>query len=312
MCTLSNITCDVAIVTHNRREYLSEAIGSVISQSFTNYNCYVISDYEPEWEDLANYLLKLDDERFQLIRNSKPGANASRNKGLEASNSCLVAFLDDDDTWHEDKLHKHVMLHSTQPDLSFSYSSVLRFHEAGEIMRLYCEATLRDGGAAFQALGPATTSAVVVNREKALSVGGFDDTLPAIQDWDLFYRLCLDVGRSSQPCACIKKALVNYRYHRNTRISGSVKRRHRAVHLIMNKYPGDPDVVSIARGWIKQTVATSQWDAGFERNLWRRLTSVSLVTMDNWRTLLIHPDLLFRAFYYILIGSSFKGRASNE
>lgn len=312
MCTLRNITCDVVIITHNRPEYLSEAVDSVISQSFSDFNCYVISDYKPEWEDLAKYLATLNDERFQLIRNSKPGANASRNKGLGASNSCCVAFLDDDDTWHKDKLRKHVKLHSTQPDLSYSYSSVLRFHEAGEIMNLYCEASLREGGPAFQALGPATTSAVVVNREKALSVGGFDEVLPAVQDWDLFYRLCLDGGRSSQPCACIKQALVNYRYHRNTRISGSVKRRHRAVHLIMGKYPDDSDVVSIARGWIKQAVATSQWDAGFERNLWRRFTSVSLVTMDNWRTLLIHPELLLRAFYYILIGSSFKGRTSNE
>ena len=312
MCKIRSITCDVVIITHNRPEYLSEAVDSVISQSFSDFNCYVISDYKPEWEDLAKYLATLNDERFQLIRNSKPGANASRNKGLGASNSCCVAFLDDDDTWHKDKLHKHVKLHSTQPDLSYSYSSVLRFHEAGEIMNLYCEASLREGGPAFQALGPATTSAVVVNREKALSVGGFDEVLPAVQDWDLFYRLCLDGGRSSQPCACIKQALVNYRYHRNTRISGSVKRRHRAVHLIMGKYPDDSDVVSIARGWIKQAVAASQWDAGFERNLWRRFTSVSLVTMDNWRTLLIHPELLLRAFYYILIGSSFKGRTSNE
>ena len=312
MCKIRSITCDVVIITHNRPEYLSEAVDCVISQSFSDFNCYVISDYKPEWEDLAKYLATLNDERFELIRNSTPGANASRNKGLVASNSCCVAFLDDDDTWHKDKLHKHVKLHSTQPDLSYSYSSVLRFHEAGEIMNLYCEASLREGGPAFQALGPATTSAVVVNREKALSVGGFDEVLPAVQDWDLFYRLCLDGGRSSQPCACIKQALVNYRYHRNTRISGSVKRRHRAVHLIMGKYPDDSDVVSIARGWIKQAVATSQWDAGFERNLWRRFTSVSLVTMDNWRTLLIHPELLLRAFYYILIGSSFKGRTSNE
>ena len=304
--------CDVVIVTHNRPEYLRDAIISVISQSFSDYHCYVVSDYEPEWEDLANYLLKLNDKRFRLIRNNKPGANPSRNKGLEASNSQIVAFLDDDDTWHKDKLQKHVLLHSQKPGISYSYSSVFRFYDVGEIINFYSEATLREGGPAFKALGPATTSAVVVDREKALSVGGFDEALPAIQDWDLFYRLCRDVGESDQPCACIKQALVNYRYHRNTRITGSVKSRHQAAHLIKDKYPSDNDVKSIAQGWIKQAVAASQWDAGFERNLYKRFISVFLVTMYNWRTLLVHPELLPRAFYYILMGSTFKGRTSYE
>lgn len=312
MSVNSKDACDVVVVTHNRPKYLREAVSSVISQSFSNYHCYIVSDYKPEWEDLAKYLATLNDERFQLICNITSGANASRNKGLEASNAKLVAFLDDDDTWHEDKLYHHVKLHSTQTDLSYSFSSVLRFFEAEEIINLHGEATLREGGPAFQALGPATTSAVVLNREKALTVGGFDEALPAMQDWDLFYRLCLDGVQSSQPCACIKKALVNYRYHRSTRISGSVKRRHLAAHLIMKKYPEDPDVVSIARRWIKQAIATSQWDAGFERSVYSRFINVFLVTICNWRTLLIHPELLLRAFYYTLIGSSFKGRTNNE
>ena len=54
--------------------------------------------------------------RVRLMANARtPGAAGARNTGIAASDGSVVAFCDDDDTWHADKLWRQVERLSRAP-----------------------------------------------------------------------------------------------------------------------------------------------------------------------------------------------------
>ena len=297
---------DVVIITHNRLDLLMGAIRSVIAQSYTNFQCYVVSDYEAEWEELRDYIISLQDPRFELLENRVPGANASRNLGLRYASAEYVAFLDDDDLWEPNKLAIHLDIHRQWPGLLYSYSSVVRFYEAvSKCYEIKCPARMPVKEAALAALAPATTSCVVVKRSAALEVGGFDEALPAMQDWDLWYRLSSSCEEPEQASYWCVGFLVRYRYHRSARISGSVSKRHDAADLIRRKYAEDDEVSKLVSFWKCQAIASALWDAGFEHGGFIRLKKLISIIIENWKLCIRRPSLIARAGYYALRGSTF-------
>lgn len=80
------------IPTYGRAETLGRALGSVLGQSFKDFEVIVVDDCSPE----TPHVFK--DARVRLMRRaSNGGAGAARNTGLEAARGRWIAFLDDDD-----------------------------------------------------------------------------------------------------------------------------------------------------------------------------------------------------------------------
>jgi len=86
----------VIIATRNRLGYLREAVASVQSQSFTEWELIVVDDCSQDgtWD----WLESLDDERIRALRMQQHRErSAARNAGLRAARGEYVLFLDDDD-----------------------------------------------------------------------------------------------------------------------------------------------------------------------------------------------------------------------
>ena len=97
------------ITTHNRLELLKRAIQSVLSQTFTDIECIVVSDASTD--GTVDYCRLLEGITFIEIRPEKSkGGNYARNVGIQASHGEYIALLDDDDAWYPTKIEKQVAL----------------------------------------------------------------------------------------------------------------------------------------------------------------------------------------------------------
>lgn len=84
----------VIIPTYGRPEYLGEALGSVVAQSYPAHEIIVVDDYSPQPIEIPSQL----QNRVKLLRHARnQGAGAARNTGLAHASGELVIFLDDDD-----------------------------------------------------------------------------------------------------------------------------------------------------------------------------------------------------------------------
>lgn len=97
------------ITTHNRLSLLPRAIESVLTQTYLNIECIVVSDASTD--GTVEYCSNRSDIRFIYIpKNESRGGNHARNLGVLAAKGEYVAFLDDDDYWLPTKIEKQVFL----------------------------------------------------------------------------------------------------------------------------------------------------------------------------------------------------------
>lgn len=108
----------VIIPTYNRSKFISEAIESVINQSYPDWELIVVDDFSTDntEEIVTNFILRDDSSRIKYIKNErKKGVSGARNTGIKYSKEKYIAFLDSDDFWDKDNLKlKAEILNSNQ------------------------------------------------------------------------------------------------------------------------------------------------------------------------------------------------------
>ena len=93
----------VIIPTCNRPKLLPTAIRSVLGQSFRDFEVVIVDDASDD--SIDSVVNDFQDERVRWIRHqSRRGAAAARNTGIQNTCGEFVAFLDDDDEWYPEKL----------------------------------------------------------------------------------------------------------------------------------------------------------------------------------------------------------------
>jgi glycosyltransferase involved in cell wall biosynthesis len=176
----------VIIPTHNRADLLRKAIQSVLRQTEPNLDVFVIDDGSSS--DAAERIVHgCQDDRLTFIRFDKSrGAAAARNVGIQRVTASYVAFLDDDDEWLPDKLKVQIAVMEESPaDVAGVFTARVTVDRATGR-----EWTTRSHGK-FDPWAPntITTSSMLVRRTCLDIVGGFDETLEAIHDFDMWVRL---------------------------------------------------------------------------------------------------------------------------
>src|SRR5262245_52755945 len=95
----------VMIPSYNSAKSLTDAVDSVLSQTLRDYEVLVIDDGST---DDTESVMSRYGEPVRYIRQRNRGVGAARNRGIKESGGRYVAFLDADDTWHQDKLRRQV------------------------------------------------------------------------------------------------------------------------------------------------------------------------------------------------------------
>ncbi|MBN2061625.1 MAG: glycosyltransferase family 2 protein [Deltaproteobacteria bacterium] len=178
----------VVIPTFNRRDRVSRAILSVLSQTFGDYEIIVVDDGSVDGtsEEMSGFK-----NNIRYIKNSETrGVSAARNTGIRASNFELIAFLDSDDHWMPEKLETQVKFFMDNTDAVACQTEELWIRRGVRVNP--GKKHLKPSGDIFRQslkLCLVSPSAVMLKRSLLKEVGLFDEELPVCEDYDLWLRI---------------------------------------------------------------------------------------------------------------------------
>jgi glycosyltransferase involved in cell wall biosynthesis len=225
-----NRLLSVIVPTRDRPEFLPDAVGSVLRQTFTDLEVLVVDDGSgPEGAAAAARVAERDD-RVRLLRlDASTGASAARNRALQQAQGELVGFLDDDDEWAPDAAEVAVAHLRERPELGGVSSWHLVVPDTGRavVHRGPLEYGFRD---LLWCNFPAVPFAVL-RRDVAADELRFDEGLITCEDWDLFLR-CSRNGRLET----IPRVLYHYRHRAAPRVTASNARRVEGYERFTSKH----------------------------------------------------------------------------
>ncbi|WP_419803143.1 glycosyltransferase family 2 protein [Mucilaginibacter sp.] len=192
----------VSIITpcYNYGRYLGETLQSLINQTYQNWECIVVNDGSSDnTEEVANAFAR-SDNRFIYISQSNKGLPGARNTALARSAGKYIQLLDADDFLEVDKLRLQVELLEANKSIDFVYSEMLIFSsEAKERVFLLFKLP-NDLGVSgrnelvINALIIDTfflPGCVIFRRLIYETIGGFNETLYGLEDWEYWSRTAL-------------------------------------------------------------------------------------------------------------------------
>lgn len=215
----------VIIPVYNRANIISRAIRSVLRQSYLPVELLVVDDGSTDGtQDIVEKWSEVD-SRVRLIEHRKNrGGSAARNTGIKHARGKYIAFLDSDDEWLRHKLAKQVNFlenvdkHWGGVYCNFKIVSNSLFMKGSEIFRrLSSHSTPASGGRVLLPyllagwLPVAAGSTLMVRRQVAKKLRGFDEKFPRHQDWEFLARLLMKwkLGYISEPLVLIYHFSMN-------------------------------------------------------------------------------------------------------
>jgi len=206
-----NISCIIA--THNRDEYLKEAINSAIKQIYHPLEI-IISDNVPSQSTklLVDEISQKSEVPIKYIGHKMGGKSSiSMNLAVHLVKGDYIAFLNDDDTWEPEYLQKmsQIILKNRSKII---YSWFLDWHKDKKIQgkKLKEDLQMKD----FLLRNPGCVISNLVTEKKLfIGLGGFDEYIHPSNDKDFIIR-ALYFGYKYD---VLRENLVNLRRHTNVR-----------------------------------------------------------------------------------------------
>jgi len=183
-------TVSVIIPSFNRWPLLGEAIESVFSQSYGDFELIVVDDGSTD--DTAKQLSRFG-SRLRLLSQSNRGVSAARNFAVRHARGSYLAFLDSDDLWLPNKLAIQAAFMEQNRRVQICQTEEIWIRNG---VRVNPKAKhQKPSGDIFipsLALCLVSPSAVMLTRALFEQLGGFDESLPVCEDYDLWLRIALD------------------------------------------------------------------------------------------------------------------------
>lgn len=186
-------TVSVVIPTHDRLRYLREALASLRAQTRDDWEALIVDDGSTD--DTLAYLEGLRDDRVKVLERAHTGnVSRLRNAGIREARGRWIAFLDSDDRWQPEKLEVQLDALRHETTCGWSYTRAGAIDANGRELHDEWLAGAPDAsGAILRPLllheARIVAPAVMAERELLRRVGGFDESLPFCEDYDLWIRL---------------------------------------------------------------------------------------------------------------------------
>jgi glycosyltransferase involved in cell wall biosynthesis len=224
----------VVLPTYNREHFLREAVGSVLEQTYADWELIVVDDGSTD--GTGEFLRGVADPRLLVVTHERCGSPARlRNAGISRAARPYLAFLDSDDVWAPTKLAVQLAALRAAPECRWCMARFERIDDRGR--PLPHPPTWEWRPFRGWMLGRILRDEVVVAlpgvlAEKALvaEVGGFDESLPLCSDYDLWVRL----AHRAQAVA-IATPLVKVRTHATNHTRGRDVEAHELLGRVYQK-----------------------------------------------------------------------------
>jgi len=177
----------VIIPTYNRAQRLKKAIDSVLAQSQQNFELIVVDDGS---DDNTAELIDKYNSDIVYIRQENSGPAAARNRGIEKARHNVLAFLDSDDWFAENKLSTQIEAMRQNPSYLISHTDEI-WYRKGQILNQKLRHKKNSGDIFEQSLELCAVgmSTVMIRREAFERYGLFDEEYPCCEDYEFWLRI---------------------------------------------------------------------------------------------------------------------------
>lgn len=190
----------VIMPLYNKAPYVAKAIGSVLAQTFSDYELVIVDDGSKD--DSAEIAEKIitGNGHCKLIRQENAGVSVARNNGVVASRGEYLCFLDADDWWEQTFLEEMKKLIEEFPDAGIygtNYTIVNETKHKTRVAKIGVEDGFEKGyinycrAYADTMYMPLWTGAVCLPREVFVEQGGFPKGIKLGEDFLLWIRIAL-------------------------------------------------------------------------------------------------------------------------
>lgn len=196
----------VVIPCYNQARFLAEAIESVLSQTHAGAEVIVVDDGSTDNPaSITNQF-----PQVKLIRQENKGLSAARNTGWRDSSGDIVIFLDADDRLRPHAIELGAAFLQAHPECAFAAGGYQKITEEGDLLGPpILSKVRRDHYREFLKTNFIGMHAAVAYRRSILEeFGGFDESLRACEDYDLYLRIAL-----LHPIYCHDHIIAEYRHH---------------------------------------------------------------------------------------------------
>ncbi|NOQ16178.1 MAG: glycosyltransferase [Methyloprofundus sp.] len=203
---------------YNAEEFVTEAINSVINQSYPNIELIIVDDGSSDNSyAICQSFVNETKIKISAFKQENSGPYPARNNALGHANGAYVAFLDADDYWDLDCL---TLLYQTiaEQQVDVAYCGWQNFgHDGGGSTEPYIPPKYEDGHIvkAFLKSCPWPIHAALIKREVIQQLDNFSERYFTALDFDLWLRMTA----VTQKMALTPKVLAYYRWHNSGQIS---------------------------------------------------------------------------------------------
>ncbi|MFG1424240.1 glycosyltransferase family 2 protein [Roseixanthobacter liquoris] len=263
--------CSIVMPTRNCLAYLPKAFESIRLQQVEGLEVLVVDDGSTDGTDA---FLAQEAGRWpglRVLSTDGIGPARARNHAIAVAEGELIAFLDADDVWLDDKLARQLAFHAANPDVALTGTDYRFVNEAGQAFGTFFDLVKPDefffGAPAFQRLADPCaallgcnligTSTAVARTAALRDVEGFPTDVPSASDWALWLKIA-----DRHPVAVSGATLVDY-LDRPGSVSKNVAARIAALHAIVDAYAdrASPAMVrSIRRARTQITLVEAEAD----------------------------------------------------
>lgn len=200
----------VIMPAYNAEKYIAEAISSVLSQSYTNWQLLILDDCSTDHTaEIAEDFEKAD-TRIRVLRNPRNmGVAKTRNRGIDMAKGEWVALLDSDDRWHDDKLEKQLVV-ADSSDADIIYCSYALTDESGEHLADYIVPETTDYNAMLKEC--VLSCSTVLLHHSLLTCHHFSHSF-----YQEDYVLWLELMKSGYKAMASREVLADYRLVKGSR-----------------------------------------------------------------------------------------------
>ncbi|HCB30645.1 MAG TPA: family 2 glycosyl transferase [Acinetobacter lwoffii] len=260
--TQYNPLVSIVIPMYNRAHTISDAVNSVLAQTYNNYEIILVDDGST---DNTKEIISKYGDGVVYVYQENSGPSAARNTGIRQAKGELIAFLDSDDVWREDKLACQVACFLDAPlvgivasgheirnqNWELTQTTLLTEKEIGQIHR-------KDLYKNFF-----STPSVIVRAKCFDEVGYFDETIRYAEDWDMWLRIL-----QKYECYIINEPLVSVRVSDTSITSNYSEKNIEEWRRVLEKHNADTNSATLCTN-------LKQWS-------WFYLNKSCCYTEKNW------------------------------
>jgi|AntDeeMinimDraft_4_1070355.scaffolds.fasta_scaffold02553_3 glycosyltransferase involved in cell wall biosynthesis len=256
----------ITIPTHNRAHLISRAIQSILDQTYTDWELFVVDDGSTD--DTGEVMSKFtQDPRINYHKKKKEGATIARNKGVEMASGEFITFLDSDDEAAPNWLESYDKIIQDNNAQVISCGKATYDHNGEKISETFPK-ELKD---LFPDIKSQFTNGgtYILKRSIFNTIGGFDPKSSSGQHTEMGFRLVPYCQEQGIKIYSTNKLLIKVHIHKGARIRTDKKAKYKGAKYNFNKHAELYAKSPKARSSIEGVIAYNASQTGLKKEAFR-------------------------------------------